>query len=62
MHQSDLINSAQASLILLVDRATFNRWAAKGLVPVAIAGPGLTGMRFFRREDIEELHAKRQAA
>ena len=62
MQQSDLINSAQAAVILLVDRATFNRWATKGLVPIAITGPGLTGMRFFHRADILELDAKRHAA
>ena len=61
MHQSDLINSAEAAVILLVDRATFNRWATKGLVPIAIQGPGLTGMRFFNRTDILEL-ANRRAA
>lgn len=62
MHQSDLINSAHAAEILQVDRATFNRWAAKGLVPITFTGPGLTGMRLFRRTDILELAAKRQAA
>jgi predicted site-specific integrase-resolvase len=62
MQQSDLINSAEAARILGVDRATFNRWAKRGLVPIAITGPGLTGMRFFRRADILELAARRQAA
>ena len=62
MQQSDLINSAQAAAILLVDRATFNRWATKGLVPIAIQGPGLTGMRFYHRADILELATSRRAA
>jgi len=62
MQQSDLINSAESARLLLVDRATFNRWATKGLVPIAITGPGLTGMRFYHRTDILELAARRQAA
>ena len=62
MQQSDLINSAESAAILLVDRATFNRWATKGLVPIAIQGPGLTGMRFYHRADILELATSRRAA
>lgn len=62
MHQSDLITSAQAAVILEVDRGTFNRWAAKGLVPIVHNLPGRTGSRLFHRTDILELAAKRQAA
>lgn len=61
-NNQDLVGSAQAALILDVDRATFNRWAKRGLVPTALIAPGLTGMRLYRRTDIEDYAKNRLAA
>jgi DNA-binding transcriptional MerR regulator len=49
---SDQISSADAATICGVDRATFNRWAAKGLVPIELTTP--SGSRVFSRKVIEE--------
>ena len=62
MHRNDLLGSFEASRILSVDRATFNRWAKRGLVPIAITAPGVTGPRLFLRADIEALATKRAKA
>jgi predicted site-specific integrase-resolvase len=54
MH-NDLIGSIEAASILNVDRATFNRWVARGDVPVEVKFPGATGARMFRRIDVERV-------
>jgi len=61
MNTTDLIGSAEAALILRVDRATLNRWAVKGSIPTALKAPGYTGPRLFDRAEIERL-AKESAA
>lgn len=43
----DHINSAEAAKMCGVDRATFNRWAAKGLVPIVLTAP--SGERIYSR-------------
>ena len=62
MHRNDLIGSYEAARILSIDRATFNRWAKRGLVPIALTAPGVTGPRLFLRSDIEALAVKRAKA
>lgn len=61
MNKTDLIGSAEAAQILGVDRATFNRWAVKGLISTAFKAPGYTGPRLFDRKEIER-SAKERAA
>jgi predicted site-specific integrase-resolvase len=54
----DRINSVIAAEICGVDRATFNRWAQKGLVPIVMVTPG--GERIFSRKAVERWIAKRR--
>lgn len=61
MH-NDLIGSNEAATILNVDRATFNRWVARGDIPVEVKFPGTTGARMFRRGDVERAAKDRAAA
>jgi predicted site-specific integrase-resolvase len=58
----DLIASVEVCELLGIDRATLSRWVAAGRIKPAIQGPGTTGSRFFRRKDVEALHAERQAS
>ena len=53
-----LIGSAQAAKRFGqsgVDRATFNRWVAEGLIPVAIEVEGKTGARLFDADLIDAI-------
>lgn len=52
----DHISSADAAEMCGVDRATFNRWAARGLVPIELTAP--SGTRIYSRRAIEEWAAK----
>jgi len=61
MQRNNLIGSLEASVILDMSHATFNRWAKAGKVPVAIKAAGKTGLRLFNRADIDAL-AKQRAA
>ena len=61
MNKIDLIGSAEAAILLKIDRATLNRWAAKGLIPTAVRAPGETGPRLFNRADVENFTKKRVA-
>ena len=58
----DLIGSNEAAAILSINRATLNRWAAAGRVPIAIDMDGLTGAKLYERADIEALAKIRAAA
>ena len=58
----DLIGSNEAARILSINRATLNRWAAAGRVPIAIDMDGLTGAKLYERADIEALAKIRRAA
>ena len=58
----DLIGSNEAARILSINRATLNRWAAAGRVPIAIDMDGLTGAKLYDRADIEALAKIRRAA
>jgi len=62
MQRNNLIGSLEASVILDVSHATFNRWAKSGKVPVAIKAAGKTGLRLFERADIEDYAKNRRAA
>lgn len=53
-----LIGSAQAAKVFKVDRATFNRWVAEGLIPVAAELDGPTGARMFDADVIDQIAAK----
>ena len=55
MSKTDLLRSIEAAEILEVDRATFNRWVARGDIPIESQFPGATGGRLFRRIDVERL-------
>ena len=57
----DLIGTAEASRIAGRTVATINRWAASGLLPVAVQLPGRTGARLFKRRDVERLARERAA-
>jgi predicted site-specific integrase-resolvase len=54
-----LIGSAQAAKKFGVDRATFNRWVAAGLVPIAAELDGPTGARLFDADLIDALVSER---
>lgn len=58
----DLIGSLEAAAILGIDRATFNRWAARGDVKPVVTAPSKVGARLFHRADIEALAKERAAA
>ena len=62
MPETDLIGSNEAAAILSIDRATLNRWAASGHVPIAVNAPGITGPKLYKRADIEALAKIRAAA
>ena len=62
MDQTTLVGSIEAARILSINRATFNRWAASGRVPIAINLDGLTGAKLYERADIEALAKIRAAA
>lgn len=54
-----LITSAEAGVILGVEQATVNKWAAQGQMTIAFKLPGLRGAYLFRPEDVEALRAER---
>lgn len=59
MHKNaPLIGSAQAAKVFEVDRATFNRWVAEGLIPVVAELDGQTGARLFDADVIDEIAAR----
>lgn len=59
MHKNaPLIGSAQAARVFGVDRATFNRWVAEGLIPIAAELDGPTGARMFDADTIDEIAAR----
>jgi hypothetical protein len=62
LKSEDLIGSAEAALILGVNRGYFNKLAARGEVDVAVKIPGRTGGRMFEREHIEGLAKTRANA
>ena len=62
MHQNPFIGSVEAAEICGVNRATFNKWALAGQVPIALTAPSKVGARLFERSVIEDLAAKRKAA
>lgn len=55
----DHINSADAAVICGVDRATFNRWAKAGKVPVEFVAPS-GRERIFSRSAVEEWASARR--
>lgn len=59
MPTNDLIGSLEAADILGVTRNTFNRWCARGNVPVHLTAPSKVGARLFQRADIEGLAKER---
>lgn len=59
---ADLIGSKQAAEILGVDRSTFLRWVADGLIEPEHELPGLTGSKLFRVKDVERLRAEKAQA
>lgn len=61
MPTNDLIGSLEAADILGVSRNRFNRWCARGEVPIHFTAPSKVGARLFRRADIQTLAEKRAA-
>lgn len=59
MPLNDLIGSAEAATILHIDRASVNRWAARGVLEAAVRAPGATGPRLFYRADVLALAESR---
>ena len=54
MQDDDLIPTSEAAQILGTTVSTVNRWVAAGKLVPAIQGPGRTGVRLFRRQEIED--------
>jgi excisionase family DNA binding protein len=59
MTSTVLIGSAEAAHLLGIDRATFNKWVARGDIKAHITYPGATGPRLFKRNEIERLAKQR---
>lgn len=59
MTETDLVNSEEAARLLGINRSTINRWAKSGKLPAVYEPATETGMRLFRREDVEAMPAKR---
>lgn len=57
MQTDDFLTTAEAAALLCYSVATVNRMVRRGELTPAIEAPGKTGMRFFRREDIDALMA-----
>lgn len=53
--KAPLIGSVQAAKRFNVDRATFNRWVAEGLIPIAAELDGPTGARLFDADVIDQI-------
>jgi predicted site-specific integrase-resolvase len=62
MANSEYVGSKEASEILDVDRVTFLRWVAKGLVEPVHELAGLRGAKLFLRADVEKLAAEKASA
>ena len=58
----DLIGTAEASRILNVNVSTVTRWAADGILAIALKRPAKNGAMLFDRRDVEALAAERSAA
>lgn len=56
---ADLISSDEVARIFGVSRATVNRWAAKGAIPVAHVMTGQTGARLYDRAEIDRMREQR---
>ena len=52
--QDDLIPTSEVAAICGTTVSTVNRWVAAGKLVPAIQGPGRTGVRLFRRQEIED--------
>ena len=61
MPEPHLVGSAEAARMCGRTVATMNRWAAAGLLPVALRLPGRTGANLFKRRDVERLARERAA-
>ena len=57
----DWLPTATVAARLKVSERTVNRWANEGILPIAFQGPGTTGARFFRAEDVRRLAEDRIA-
>jgi hypothetical protein len=56
-----LINSRDAAALFGVHRATFNRWAAAGKIPVVYEGEGIRGDRLFDKDQLVEIQRQKTA-
>lgn len=60
----DLVSQVEAAEILQVDDSTVSRWSDERLKPearkltVVLRRPGPTGVKLFRRSDVEALAAE----
>ena len=63
MPQNQFIGSAEAALLLHIDRSTLIRWVAAGkLTPAIRVSDTPTGAHLFERSDVERLARTRTAA
>lgn len=60
--ETDLLTSEEVSRLTGWDRATINRWAKSGKLPVAFEPGTRTGARLFHRSFVESLPRKSAAA
>jgi hypothetical protein len=58
----DLVGTREAALILDRNPVTITRWAADGILPVALKLPGRNGALVFHRTDVEALRDQLAAA
>jgi predicted site-specific integrase-resolvase len=57
-----LINSRDAAALFGVHRATFNRWAAAGKIPVVYEGEGIRGDRLFDKDALVAIQRQKAAS
>jgi excisionase family DNA binding protein len=57
----DLVPSFEAAQLLGIDRSVLSRMVSKGKIEAAFKSPGRTGIRLFRRADVEALAEQRKA-
>lgn len=61
-HMHNLIGAAEAARLLKCSRATVQRRALAGTLPIAHRGPGRTGAYLFDRAEIQAVAAERAAS
>ena len=55
MSQPDIVTASEAADILGIDKVTVHRYARSGRLPIERQAPGIRGVRWFLRADVEAL-------